>query len=105
MFLMILYEIIFVIIISMKKTNLKLASVLIAIIIVPFVFWGMGGMFSSGNTNNVAKINKLNISTQDLINHINRSNIPDKTIRENLDKNISSINLIHLYLLLLYHRE
>ena len=66
----------------------KFAGLLVFIMIIPFVFWGMGGMFSSGNTNNVAKINKLNISTQDLINHINRSNIPDKTIRENLDKNI-----------------
>ena len=66
----------------------KFAGLLVFIMIIPFVFWGMGGMFSSGNTNNVAKINKLNISTQDLIDHINRSNIPDKTIRENLDKNI-----------------
>jgi peptidyl-prolyl cis-trans isomerase D len=45
-------------------------------------------MFSSGNTNNVAKINNKNISTQDFINHINQSNIPEQTIRENLDKNI-----------------
>tara|TARA_X000000950_G_scaffold234290_1_gene284139 strand:- start:254 stop:1585 length:1332 start_codon:yes stop_codon:yes gene_type:complete len=48
----------------------------------------MGSMFSSGNTNNIAKINKINISTQDFIDHINKSNIPQQTIRENLDKNI-----------------
>jgi peptidyl-prolyl cis-trans isomerase D len=35
--------------------------------IIAFVFWGMGSMFSSGNTNNIAKINKTNISTQDLL--------------------------------------
>ena len=66
----------------------KFAGLLVFIMIIPFVFWGMGSMFSSGNTNNVAKINETNISTQDFINHINRSNIPDETIRKNLDKNI-----------------
>ena len=45
----------------------KLAIILVAIIIVPFVFWGMGSVFSGGNTNNVAKINNKNISTQDFI--------------------------------------
>ncbi len=34
------------------------------------------------------KINKINISTQEFIDHINNSNIPQQTIRENLDKNI-----------------
>ena len=41
----------------------KLAAVFVGIIILPFVFWGMGGMFSSGNTNNIAKINNNSIST------------------------------------------
>ena len=29
----------------------KLAGVLVGIIIIPFVFWGMGSVFSGGNTN------------------------------------------------------
>jgi peptidyl-prolyl cis-trans isomerase D len=66
----------------------KFAGLLVFIMIIPFVFWGMGSMFSSGNTNNIAKINKTHISTQEFIDHINKSNIPDQTIRENLDKNI-----------------
>ena len=66
----------------------KFAGLLVFIMIIPFVFWGMGSMFSSGNTNNIAKIDKTNISTQDFIDHINNSKIPQKTIRENLDKNI-----------------
>ena len=66
----------------------KFAGLLVFIMIIPFVFWGMGSMFSSGNTNNIAKINKINISTQEFIDHINSSNIPQQTIRENLDKNI-----------------
>ena len=56
-------------------TNSKLAGVLVAIIIVPFVFWGMGSVFSGGNTNNIAKINNNSISTKDFIDHINRSRI------------------------------
>ena len=41
----------------------KFAGVLVFIMIIPFVFWGMGGMFSSGNTNNIAKsiANPVNI--------------------------------------------
>ena len=66
----------------------KFAGLLVFIMIIPFVFWGMGSMFSSGNTNNIAKINKINISTQEFIDHINNSNIPQQSIRENLDKNI-----------------
>ena len=66
----------------------KFAGILVFIMIIPFVFWGMGSMFSSGNTNSIAKINKENISTQEFIDYFNNSNIPQKTIRENLDNNI-----------------
>ena len=66
----------------------KFAGILVFIMIIPFVFWGMGSMFSSGNTNTIAKINKINISTQEFIDYLNGSGIPEKTIRENLDKNI-----------------
>ncbi len=66
----------------------KFAGVLVFLMIIPFVFWGMGGMFSSGNTNTIAKINKTNISTQEFIDYLNGSNIPQKTIKENLENNI-----------------
>ncbi len=66
----------------------RFAGVLVFIMIIPFVFWGMGSMFSSGNTNTVAKINKKNISTEDFIDYLNTSNIPQETIRKNLDKGI-----------------
>ncbi len=66
----------------------KFAGILVFIIIIPFVFWGMGGMFSDGNTNSIAKINNKNISTQEFIDHINSSGIPENTIRENLNNNI-----------------
>ena len=65
----------------------KLAGVLIAIIIVPFVFWGMGSVFSGGNTNNIAKINNENISTKDFINYINSSGIDSQYIKDNINNN------------------
>jgi len=66
----------------------KIAGVFVFIIIIPFVFWGMGNMFNSGEINNIAKISKKNISTQDFMNYLNNSNISEKIIKENLDKNI-----------------
>ena len=66
----------------------KFAGLLIAIIIIPFVFWGMGNVFSGGNTNSVAKINNENISTQDFIEYINETRLTPEILKENLDKNI-----------------
>ena len=66
----------------------KFAGILVFLMIIPFVFWGMGGMFSSGNTNTIAKIDKTNISTQEFIDYINNTGIAEKTIQENLDNNI-----------------
>ena len=66
----------------------KIAGVFVFIIIIPFVFWGMGSMFSGGNTNNIAEVNNNKISTQDFINYINESRIQKSAIKENLEKNI-----------------
>ena len=82
----------------------KLAGVLIVIIIIPFVFWGMGSVFSGGNTNSLVKINNKNISTQDFIDFVNTSNLDPNAIKKNIDKNIIeeiltqliSLNLLYL---------
>ena len=66
----------------------KPAILLIVIIIIPFVFWGMGSVFSGGNTNNVAKINNKNISTQDFIKYINESKIDPENLRKNIENNV-----------------
>ena len=66
----------------------KFAGLLVFIMIIPFVFWGMGSMFSSGNTNTIAKINNENISTQEFLDFLNNSGIAQKTIKENLNNNI-----------------
>ena len=64
------------------------AKILLVIVVIPFVFWGMGGVFSSGNTNSLAKIDNINISTQEFIEHINDLNINQEAIRANLDNEI-----------------
>ncbi len=70
--------------------------ILIIVIIIAFGFGGFGGGFLSNNQNNIAKINKKNITTQDLINFINQSGIDKKTIQDNLDNNIISELLSNL---------
>jgi peptidyl-prolyl cis-trans isomerase D len=61
---------------------------LIFVIIIAFGFGGFGGGFSTGNQNNIAKINNINISTQDFMDHLNESGLSQKVIKENIDKNI-----------------
>ncbi len=62
--------------------------VLIIVIIIAFGFGGFGGGFLSNNQNNIAKINKTNVTKQDLINYINKSGISQKAIKDNLNNNI-----------------
>ena len=66
----------------------KLAAVLVTIIIIPFVFWGMGSVFSGGNTNSIGKINNHNISTKDFMDYINKSRINPEILKANIDNNV-----------------
>mgnify|MGYP000921794799 CR=1 FL=1 len=71
-----------------KFASSKFAGILVGIIIIPFVFMGMGSVFNDGNTNNIAKINKTNISTQDFMNYLNQSGLSQQVLKDNIDKNI-----------------
>ena len=62
--------------------------ILIIVIIIAFGFGGFGGGFMSNNQNNIVKINKTNLTTQDFINFINQSGISQEAIRNNLDNNV-----------------
>ncbi len=66
----------------------KFSTILVGIIIVPFVLWGMGSVFSGGNTNRIAKIENENISTQDFIDFINMSNLDLNYIKNNINNNL-----------------
>ena len=71
-----------------KFSKTILAKIILVIIIIPFVFWGMGSVFKTGSSNTIVKINNHNISTQDFLDHLNNSRISSKAIKDNLDKNI-----------------
>jgi peptidyl-prolyl cis-trans isomerase D len=62
--------------------------ILIVVIVIAFGFGGFGGGFMSNNQNNIVKINKINITTQDFINYINKTGISQQVIKDNLDKDI-----------------
>jgi peptidyl-prolyl cis-trans isomerase D len=62
--------------------------ILIGVIVIAFGFGGFGGGFSTNNQNNIAKINKTNVTTQNFMDYLNGSNISQQAIRENLDQNI-----------------
>ena len=61
---------------------------LILVIIIAFGFGGFGGGFNTGNQNNIAKINKTNISTQDFMDYLNKSGLSQQVIKDNIDKDI-----------------
>ena len=61
---------------------------LILVIIIAYGFGGFGGGFSTGNQNNIAKINNTSISTQDFMDYLNKSGLSQEVIKENIDKNV-----------------
>jgi peptidyl-prolyl cis-trans isomerase D len=64
-------------------------KLLVGIIILPFVFWGMGDVFRGGNQNVVASVDSSKISTQEFVNYINRLNLNEEQI-----KNLSKTDLV-----------
>tara|TARA_B100000767_G_scaffold252009_1_gene255472 strand:- start:1535 stop:2989 length:1455 start_codon:yes stop_codon:yes gene_type:complete len=68
-----------------KITTSFLAKVLIGIIILPFLFWGMGDVFRGGNQNVLATIDSEKISAQSFVEYVNRLNLNDQQ-RKNLGK-------------------
>ena len=57
------------------------AKILLGIIVIPFVFWGMGGSIVGGSKNIVVKIDNEKYSTQDFINFIRKFADPNKEIK------------------------
>ncbi len=76
---------------SIKKySKTFLFKVLVGIIILPFLFWGMGDVFSGGSQNVVAKIDNEKISTRDFVNYLNVLDLSEKD-----RKDLSKTNLIN----------
>jgi len=68
-----------------KITTSFLAKVLIVIIILPFLFWGMGDVFRGGNQNILVTIDSEKISAQSFVEYVRRLNLSDQQ-RKNLNK-------------------
>ena len=64
-------------------------KLLVGIIILPFVFWGMGDVFSGGNQNVIATIDSKKVNTQEFVNYVNRLNLNEEQV-----KNLSKTDLI-----------
>ncbi len=68
-----------------KLSKSFFVKLLVGIIILPFVFWGMGDVFRGGNQNVIVTIDSKKISTQEFINYINQLNL-NKEQKENFSK-------------------
>jgi len=67
------------------------AKILLGIIIIPFVFWGMGSSFSGGNKNVIVEIDKEKYAIQDFAEYIQTTIPPDKKITNNEIEELLSI--------------
>ena len=71
---------------SIKKLSKSFfIKLLVGIIILPFVFWGMGDVFRGGNQNVVATIESDKITTQEFLNYLRQINLNEEQIK-NLPK-------------------
>jgi len=90
-----------------KITKSFLAKVLIGIIILPFIFWGMGDVFRTGNQNVVVTIDSEKISAQNFIEYVNRlslneqqrdslvnTDLLDRILSEYIGKKIISLEIV-----------
>ena len=64
-------------------------KLLVGIIILPFVFWGMGDVFSGGKQNVIATIESDKISTKEFVDYLRRLNLSEDQI-----KNIAQTDLV-----------
>jgi peptidyl-prolyl cis-trans isomerase D len=56
-------------------------KLLVGIIILPFVFWGMGDVFRGGNQNVVATVESEKIGTQEFMNYLRQINLNEEQIK------------------------
>ena len=73
-----------------KLSKSFFVKLLVGIIILPFVFWGMGDLFRGGNQNIIASIDSEKVTTQEFVRYLNRLNLSEED-----RKNISKSDLIN----------
>ena len=65
-----------------KFSKSFILKLFVGIIILPFVFWGMGDVFRGGNQNVIATIDSEKVSTQEFVDYLRRLNLNEKQIKE-----------------------
>ena len=68
-----------------KLSKSFFVKLLVGIIILPFVFWGMGDVFRGGNLNVIATIDSKKVTTQEFISYFKQLNLTEAQIK-NLPK-------------------
>ena len=57
-------------------------KLLVGIIILPFVFWGMGDVFRGGNQNVIATVDSEKIIKKEFLDHLRSFNLDEKQIKD-----------------------
>jgi len=65
-----------------KSSKSFFVKLLVGIIILPFVFWGMGDVFRGGSQNVIATIDAEKVSTQEFVTYLNRLNLSEEQIKD-----------------------
>ena len=68
-----------------KISKSFLVKLLVGIIILPFIFWGMGDVFRGGSQNVIVTIDSDKVSTQEFMNYLKRLDLNEEQIK-NLPK-------------------
>ena len=85
---------------SIRKFSSSIyAKILLGIVVIPFVFWGMGSSFRLGNKNVVVVIDKDKFSTQEFAEYVtSHQNVNEKLhflikkTEKNSEKKIKDVN-------------
>ena len=64
-------------------------KLLVGIIILPFIFWGMGDVFRGGNQNIIASVDSEKINTQEFVSYMRKLNLNEQQI-----KNLPNTDLV-----------
>ena len=60
------------------------AKIFLIVVAVPFIFWGMGPVFTGGNTNTIVKIGNKKFQTQEFVEFIKYNAPPQSKLDKNL---------------------
>ena len=87
----------------LKKSKSLTIKIVVGIIILPFLFWGMGDVFRGGNQNILINIDNEKVSTQEFMNYLRslnlskedieslkQGNLLDKIVSEYIGKKVGS---------------